>query len=139
MLLMIILSNPPHMCFWTKLLSSMSSTCCPSVLRLDLVLGGWHGQVRTGKRPSATSASDESVKPISVTIGSLSLVTTDLYGCTTCFHVALTLESVKDVAVLAVLFVSSQVDLLLSAPPPPHFLVIVPLYVLLGRCSVILS
>lgn len=34
------------------------------------------------------------------------------------------------------MFVSSQVDLLLLHP---HFLLIVPLYVLLGRCSVILS
>lgn len=34
------------------------------------------------------------------------------------------------------MFVSSQVDLLLMHP---HFLLIVPLYVLLGRCSVILS
>lgn len=34
------------------------------------------------------------------------------------------------------MFVSSQVDILLAHP---HFLLIVPLYVLLGRCSVILS
>lgn len=44
------------------------------------------------------------------------------------------LEAVVNVTVLVL--VSSQVDLLLVHP---HFLLIVPLYVLLGRCSVILS
>lgn len=49
----------------------------------------------------------------------------------------LTLEAVIDVTVVGVcVFVSSQVDSLLVHP---HFLLIVPLYVLLGRCSVILS
>lgn len=48
---------------------------------------------------------------------------------------SLTLETLMDAPVV-VLFVSSQVDFLLLHP---HFLFIVPLYVLLGRCSVILS